>query len=83
MKTLIALLLLTTTAIAQNVMSRTATLHDLKTWQPIGTATITGNRAYLHNLKHEHFATIEFGPNGKKTIYDPNGNVLEHMPNPQ
>ena len=44
-----------------------------------GTATIHGNRTYIRNLKGEHVSTIVIESDGSKTLYDPNGKVLDQQ----
>lgn len=44
-----------------------------------GTATISGDRTYIRNLKGEHVSTIVIGRDGSKTLYDPNGKILDQQ----
>ena len=72
MKILIALLMLTTTAVAQIPK----TVDWKENGQVIGTATFSGDRIYLRDLKGAHVVTIVVEKDGNTTIYDPSGNVI-------
>lgn len=56
-------------------MPRTVSLFDANTKAPLGTATYSGGRIYLRDMKGEHYATIVMGPGGQ-TAYDPHGKVI-------
>jgi hypothetical protein len=91
MKTLIIALILATTtaATAQDFtilpilprqmqeISKTVPFND-KDGNQIGTATISDNKIYIRDLKGEPIATI-VREGEKKTIYDPNGKILDQI----
>jgi hypothetical protein len=83
MKSLVALftVAMMATAAAQTVpLPKVVHLHNNATKESLGTATISGNRIYLRNKDGEHYATIEQNPDGTRTTYDPNGNVIPVQP---
>ena len=45
----------------------------------LGTVTNSGGRLYLRNTQGELVATIVFEQDGTRTIYDPNGKVLDRI----
>lgn len=82
MKTLILAIMLATVTLAQAQqpnMPRTIKLHNNATGEPVGTITMSGNSAYLRNKDGEHIYTIVRGPNGTRTIYDPNGKEVDEQ----
>ena len=74
---LVLVLALTAPAAAQQ-MPKTVKLYDNKSGAVLGTATISGNKIYLRDLKDEFVGTVVL--NGtKKTFYDPSGNVVDGL----
>jgi hypothetical protein len=65
-------------AVAQHVMPRTVPLMG-KDGQQIGTATFAGPRIFLRDNKNEIFVQIVIEPDGTRTMYDPNGKVLDRI----
>ena len=47
--------------------------------EKIGTVTIDGNRAYLRDLEGKLIGTVVALPDGTKTAYDPDGNVVKKV----
>jgi len=86
MKTLIAitLALMTTTAAAQslNELPRNAPFTD-KDGNKIGTVTFSAGGIYLRDLNGELIASITRDREGRITMYDPNGKILDQLPAPQ
>ena len=83
MKTLVALftIAMLTTASAQYApLPKTINLHNKATKEPLGTATLSGNRIYLRDKDGAHYATIETAPDGTRTMYDASGKVLDAAP---
>lgn len=76
MKALIALLLMITPAWSQSSFEMPKTKQLTQDGKPIGTATFHGNRVYLRDTKQQHYATIQFNPDGTRTAYDPNGKII-------
>jgi len=69
---------------ATPVWAQRLTLPGTGTWTDkngtvIGSTTLIGNRIYMRDLKGEHVATIVFEKDGTRTIYDPNGKVLDQI----
>lgn len=46
----------------------------------IGTATTWGNHIYVRDLKGEIVMTIVLDADGTRTLYDPNGKILDQAP---
>ena len=87
MKTLIAitLALMTTAAAAQDLremIPRTGPFTD-KDGKQIGTATFTSGGIYIRDLNGELIASITRDSDGRITMYDPNGKILDQLPAPQ
>jgi hypothetical protein len=57
--------------------SKTIRLFNNQTNETIGTMTMSGNTAYLRDKDGNHYATIVGNADGTKTMYDPNGKVIE------
>lgn len=74
----VLLLATVTTAQAQSSWPATGTWTDTK-GNTLGTVTHSGNRLYMRNTKNELVATVIFDPDGTRTIYDPNGKVLDQI----
>jgi hypothetical protein len=55
------------------------TIPMKKNGEVVGTATFSGNRIYLRNLKGELLSTIEVTEKGS-TMYDPTGKVTDFLP---
>lgn len=58
-------------------LPKTVKLHNNATKEPIGTATFSDNRIYFRDKNDKHFATVVIAPDGKRTAYDPSGNVID------
>ena len=66
------------TASAQHApLPKTVKLHNKATNEPIGTATFSDNRVYFRDKNGTHYATMVVAPDGKRTLYDPSGKVLD------
>jgi hypothetical protein len=79
MKTLIFAVLLATATMAQAQQlnhPKTIKLHNNANGEHLGTLTISGNTAYLRDKNGEHIATIVHNPDGTKTTFDTNGNII-------
>ena len=87
MKTLIAIIfaLMTTAAAAQTLtlpnieIPHTVPFND-KDGNQIGTAAISSDGMYIRDLKGEFIASIRRDREGRLTIYDPNGKILDQLP---
>jgi len=80
MKTLIALFtipMLTTASAQYPPLPATVQLHNKATKEPLGTATFSDNRIYLRDKNGEHYATIVYGKDGTRTMYDASGKVMD------
>jgi len=74
---LVALLVLSSVCAAQaQTASYTLTA---KNGEPIGTVTVDGNRAYLRDLEEKLIGTVVALPDGTRTAYDADGNVVKKM----
>ncbi len=80
MKTILLLRAMTFPAIAQQQMPKTVKLTNKATGEIIGTITMNGANAYLRDNSGELLQTITVEPNGSRTVYDPNGNVIKIVP---
>jgi len=75
--------LFVTSAAAQTLMPSTAPITTPltdKDGNHIGTMTASDGRMYLRDDKGELIATIARDRDGKWTLYDPNGKVLDQLP---
>ena len=54
----------------------TIQLNAKSNGERVGTATVSGNRVYLHNAGGDFLGTIEHGKDGTRTFYNPNGKVV-------
>jgi hypothetical protein len=53
------------------------TLYDKKTNEPVGTVIVNGNTAILRNTNGGHIQTMSIDKDGKRTVYDPSGNIIK------
>jgi hypothetical protein len=82
MRPLLAVIILasvTAAAAAQTPMPRTVPFND-KDGNQIGTATFSGDKIYLRDLKGEFIATVAIAADGTRTLYDPHGKILDRLP---
>jgi len=81
MKTLIIALalMMTTAAAAQTEMPRTGEFTD-KDGNKIGTVTFSQRGWFFRDLNGELIAFITRDQEGRLTMYDPNGKVLDQLP---
>jgi hypothetical protein len=75
---IVAVLLMTLIMPAIAQTPRTVPLMG-KNGEQIGTATFTGNRIFLRDIKGELFAQIVVDADGTRTMLDPNGKVLDQI----
>ena len=59
-------------------MPKTVPFND-KDGKQIGTATFSRNRIYIRDLNGEWLAQIVFEADGKMTLYDSSGKVLDQL----
>jgi len=80
----LALAMMTTVAAAQTFieMPNTVPFND-ENGNQIGTAAISSTGIYIRDLKGEFIASIKRDREGRLTIYDPNGKILDQLPAPQ
>jgi len=84
MKSLIILLLLTTTALAQNQkLPQVVTLTNNATGEKIGTMTILDNHAFIRGLNGEFIAQMVVGPDGSRKVLDEQGNEIKTLQFPK
>jgi len=78
MKTLMILLIMTTTAMAQEPMPKTVPWTDAK-GESIGTATFWLNRMFLRDTKGELVAQVIVNRDGTRILLDPHGKELDRQ----
>jgi len=60
-----------------NDNNKTIFFKDKVTGEPVGSAFVTGNRTYLRDRHHKHYATVIKEPDGTLTWLDPDGQPLD------
>jgi len=85
MKSLIVLLLLTTTAFAQsgNPLPQTIDIKNNATGEVIGKLTRDGNRAFIRGLNGEFLAQIIKLPDGTRKALDEHGKEISKIEFPK
>ncbi len=62
--------------------TKTVKLYNKETNEPIGTITFDGNRSYLRDKDGVHLKTMVRNEDGTISAFDPNGKLIETVPNP-
>ena len=74
-------LAMTTPAAAQRRgdLPQTIKLYDNRSGTVLGTGTVWGNRMTMRDLEGKLVGTVVFDKDGKKTFYDPDGNITDAL----